>query len=347
MSKKKNANKNVNISDVENVSDSSTDKTKKGITAFIRRRMKRRDKVRKAKKVFSGLDRLPNGRASDKIVPGCLVLEGGALRGVYTSGVLDCLMEHDINFQTVVGVSAGALNGMNYVSGQIGRSARINLTYRHDSRYFGMKAIRRNKGIYGFKFLFDEYDALDPFDFDTFNRTDRRFIAAATSCENGQQVYYEKGKCKDIVEACRASSAMQILSLPVEVDGEKCLDGGVSRRIPIQFAIDEGFDKIVVVRTRNREYRKKAKPVRSQALIYYKYHDFAQTLKNSNLEYNRECECIEEMEREGRLFQIVPVKAVEVGRLEKNMEKLGGLYYEGYNDALAALPALKEYLGIK
>lgn len=322
---------------------------KKGnkITSYIRKRMKRRDKARKEKKVFSGLAELPNGRASDKITQGCLVLEGGALRGVYTSGVLDALMENDINLSVVVGVSAGALNGLNYVSGQIGRSARITLAYRHDPRYFGVRAIKRNKSIYGFKFIFDVVDAKDPFDFDTFNRPDRRFIAAATSCDNGQQVYYEKGICPDIIEACRASSAMQILSLPVEVDGEKCLDGGVSRRIPIQFAIDGGFDKIVVVRTRDREYRKKPKIVRSQALVYRKYPQFAETLRNSNLEYNRECDIIEEMEEQGKLFQIIPGKAVEVGRLEKDMEKLGDLYYEGYNDALAIMPELKKYLGIE
>lgn len=317
------------------------------ITGFIRKRMKQRNKARKEKKIFSGLAKLPNGQASDKIVEGCLILEGGALRGVYTSGVLDALMENDINMSVVVGVSAGALNGLNYVAGQIGRSARINLTYRHDSRYFGVKAIRTNKSIYGFKFLFDVYDAMDPFNYDAFNNPNRRFIAAATSCENGQQVYYEKGKCPDIIEACRASSAMQILSLPVEVDGEKCLDGGVSRRIPIQFAIDEKFDKIVVVRTRNREYRKKPKLARSQAFVYRKYPEFAEALRQSNLEYNRECDCIEAMEKEGKLFQIVPTKTVEVGRLEKDMEKLGALYYEGYNDALALMPALKEYLGIK
>ncbi|MCQ2493549.1 MAG: patatin family protein [Lachnospiraceae bacterium] len=321
---------------------------KKGniITGYIRKRMKRRDKARKEKKVFSGLAKLPNGKASDKITRGCLILEGGALRGVYTSGVLDALMENDINLSVVVGVSAGALNGLNYMSGQIGRSARITLAYRHDSRYFGVKAIPKNKSIYGFKFLFDVYDELDPFDFDAFNNSERRFIAAATSCENGQQVYYEKGKCPDIIEACRASSAMQILSLPVEVDGEKCLDGGVSRRIPIQFAIDEKFDKIVVVRTRDREYRKKPKIARAQAMVYRKYPEFADALRHSNLEYNHECDVIEEMEKNGKLFQIIPTRAVEVGRLEKDMEKLGALYYEGYNDALAALPALKKYLEI-
>ena len=102
----------------------------------------------KNKKVFSGLSRLPKGLASDQLTEGCIVLEGGAFRGLYTSGVLDALMEAGINLSCTVGVSAGALNGMNYVSGQIGRSGRLNLTYRHDSRYVGLKAIRKNRGVH-------------------------------------------------------------------------------------------------------------------------------------------------------------------------------------------------------
>lgn len=304
-------------------------------------------KMSKKSKVYSKIDSLPDGRASDTIVPGCLVLEGGALRGVYTSGVLDALMKNNVNIQTVVGVSAGALNGMNYISGQIGRSARINLGYRHDSRYFGLKALRRNKSIFGFKFLFEEYDAMDPFDFDRFNRPERRFIAAATSCERGEQVYYEKGKCKDLIQAIRASSAMQILSKPVDVGGEKCLDGGASMRIPIKFALDEKFEKIVVIRTRDREYRKKKKKSRSQAFIYRSYPNFAESLRNGNFEYNLECDSIDAMEESGRLFQILPSKPVEVGRLENDMEKLGELYHQGYADAVAVLPALRKYLGIE
>ena len=116
----------------------------------------------KKNKIFSGLDRLPKGLASEHLTEGCVVLEGGAFRGLYTSGVLDALMEAGINLSCTVGVSAGALNGMNYVSGQIGRSGRLNLTYRHDSRYVGLKAIHKNRGVIGFDFILKNVNKEDP-----------------------------------------------------------------------------------------------------------------------------------------------------------------------------------------
>lgn len=299
------------------------------------------------KKVFSGLDDLPSGRASDDVINGCMVLEGGAFRGVYTSGVLDALMENNINLETTVGVSAGALNGMGYVSGQIGRCARINLKFRHDSRYIGVNAVKKNMSVVGFDFIFNEInEEIEPFDEERFFKTPRRYIAAATSCETGKPVYFEKGICSDIYQAARASASMQILSKMVEVDGEKCLDGGASKRIPIDFAINEKFDKIIVVRTRDREYRKEEKESKLQATYYRKYPEFAEALLNSNIEYNAECDYCDELERQGKIVQIVPSEIVTVSRLEGDMEKLGALYYLGYNDALNALPKIKEYLGI-
>lgn len=301
--------------------------------------------LRKRKK-YSGVENLPNGHASDIIVPGCMVLEGGAFRGVYTSGVLDALMENDINMQTTVGVSAGALNGMNYVAGQIGRSARINLGFRHDHRYVGSKALRNSKSVYGFNFLIDEYEAMDPLDRDSFFNPERRFIACATNCETGEQKYFEKGKCKQIFQAIRASSAIQVLSKMVVVEDGKYLDGACSKRIPIRFALDEGFEKIVVVRTRNKDYRKKEKASKTQLFFYRKYPEFSESLRESNMEYNLECDLLDELEKQGRIFQIAPSHPVEVKNMEGNMEKLGNFYYEGYNDAIEILPELKKYLGI-
>ena len=136
----------------------------------------------KNKKVFSGLSRLPKGLASDQLTEGCIVLEGGAFRGLYTSGVLDALMEAGINLSCTVGVSAGALNGMNYVSGQIGRSGRLNLTYRHDSRYVGLKAIRKNRGVIGFDFILKNVNKEDPLNEERFFRPDSRFVVVATDC---------------------------------------------------------------------------------------------------------------------------------------------------------------------
>ena len=164
--------------------------------------------MNKKNKVFSGLDRLPKGLASEQLTEGCVVLEGGAFRGLYTSGVLDALMEAGINLSCTVGVSAGALNGMNYVSGQIGRSGRLNLTYRHDSRYVGLKAIRKNRGVIGFDFILKNVNKEDPLNEERFFRPDRRFIVVATDCITGRPRYFEKSEGETIFQAVRASASM-------------------------------------------------------------------------------------------------------------------------------------------
>ena len=151
-------------------------------------------------KVYSKIDELPNGIASNELTEGCLVLEGGAFRGLYTSGVTDALMQNNINLSCTIGVSAGALNGLNYVSGNIGRSARINLRYRHDSRYVGIKAFEHNKGIIGFDFVLDHINSSDPMNTENFWNKDKRFIVSATNCNNGEPSYFEKGKCSNILK---------------------------------------------------------------------------------------------------------------------------------------------------
>ena len=137
-----------------------------------------------SKKIFSKIDKIPRGRASNKISKLCLVLEGGAFRGLYSEGVLDALMLAGINAECTIGVSAGAMNGMNYVSGQIGRAARINLTYRHDSRYIGLKAIKTNKGVVGFDFVMNQIDE-EAFDEEAFFDRRKRFVVVATNCLPG------------------------------------------------------------------------------------------------------------------------------------------------------------------
>ena len=297
--------------------------------------------------VFTGVSRLPIGRASDKITDGCIVLEGGAFRGVYTSGVLDALMQADVNMSCTVGVSAGALNGVNYVSGQIGRSGRINLMYRHDSRYVGVRALSKNQGIIGFDFVFHDMPGVDKFDESRFNCPGRRFVSVVTNCLTGKTEYFEKDKCGDIFQTVRASASMPYVSKMVDIDGVPYLDGGCSCKIPYQWAIDSGFDKIVVVRTRQSSFRKQIKEHRnSKKSLYKRYPEFAKVLKESNENYNRQCDELEKLEKDGRIFVINPSEPVSVGRLERDMEKLGALYYMGYEDAQKRLPDLYKYLEI-
>ncbi len=299
------------------------------------------------RKVYSGIDKLPAGQASDKISKGCLVLEGGSFRGLYTGGVTDALMLNDINLECTIGVSAGAMNGYNYVSGQIGRASRFNLGHRFDPNYVGIKAMPRNKGIFGFDLIFDDSRVEEPFNLTYFNNPDRRFIAVATDCKTGKTAYFEKGKCTDIFQAIRASASMPILSKMVPIDDGLYLDGGCSTAMGLDWALQEGYEKIIVVKTRDRSYRKpdtSAKQSRIQNRLYRKYPEFLKSLNESQKNYNILCDRIDELERQGRIFVIAPSEPVTVGRLERDMEKLGALYYLGRKDTEQHLQELLTYL---
>lgn len=297
-------------------------------------------------KVYTKLGQLPYGMACDKITEGCIVLEGGAFRGLYTAGVLDALMQAGINFRAVIGVSAGSMNGINYVAGQIGRSGRVNLKYRHDSRYVGVKALVTNKGVIGFDFLFDAIDNEEPLNKERFFSNERRFVAVATNCLNGQPEYFEKNKC-DIFRAVKASSSLPYVSKMVEIEGIPYLDGGCSDKIPYQWAIDQGYEKIVVVRTREASYRKQSDHDKLETIaqkFYHGYPEFAYALGKSDESYNAQCDELDRLEKEKRVFVIAPSFPVEIKRLERNMEKLGELYWKGYEDGGSQIIALWDYL---
>ena len=297
-------------------------------------------------KVYSGVDGIPRGHASEVLVPGCLCLEGGAFRGVYGEGVLDAFMQEDLNFQTVIGVSAGALNGLNYVAGQIGRSARTNLTYRHDSEYVGLKALHEAHSPLNLDFLLKTMNAVEPLDEQRFYRPEQRYLAVACSCLTGEPMYFEKGVCGDIMAAIKASASMPYISPMVDVDGIPCLDGGSCCKIPYRWALDQGFEKVVVIRTRERSYRKHEKRSHTAERVYRDYPEFAGKVDSSSRDYNVQCDELLELEQSGRIFTIAPSEHVEVGRLEPDMEKLGALYWMGYADAKRELPGLRAYLGL-
>ncbi|MBQ1756828.1 MAG: patatin-like phospholipase family protein, partial [Erysipelotrichaceae bacterium] len=150
---------------------------------------------------------------------GCLVLEGGAFRGLYTAGVLDAWMQNDINFRCTIGVSAGALTGTNYMAGQIGRTARANLGYRHDSNFVGMESVRKAHSVIRLDFLFKDYNAIEMLNVRRFFDPDRRFVAVATNCDTGKPVYFDRDYCGNIFEAIKASASMPFVTPMVNVDG--------------------------------------------------------------------------------------------------------------------------------
>lgn len=294
---------------------------------------------------YSGVRNIHAGSASNVIVPGCVVLEGGAWRGIYTQGALDAFMENDLNFETTIGVSAGAMSGFSYVAGQIGRSARINLTFRHDPNYCGIGAMRRDKGITGFSYCFNELSAEEPLNAERFYDPKRRFIAVATDIHTGKAEYFEKGKCQDIFQAIQASATVPYVSKPVDIQGKQYLDGGIAVKVPYEWALNEGFEKIVVIRTRDRSYRK---PIHTPNKIidreYRHYPHLRHELKEEGPKYNISLDRLDQLEKKGRIFVLAPSIPVTISRFEGNMEKLGDLYWLGYYDALDRMSDLKAYL---
>lgn len=304
---------------------------------------------REKRKMWSGFEHINSGSAPDTIVPGCIVLEGGAFRGLYTTGVLDVLMENGINMQTTIGTSAGALNGYNYVAGEIGRAAKINLGYRHDHRYLGPRSAAKSRGVIGFNFLLDEIEEELPFDHERFENTRRRFLVTVTNCETGEVCYCEKGITPDFTRAVQASASMPFVSEMVDVDGSPCLDGGCSVKIPYQWAIDNGYEKILVIRTRPEYFRHQEDSKRVQEInerFYRNYPKLVKLLNNQNEQYNNACDELEELAARGRIMMLCPSGSIVTSVLEGDMEKLGALYLLGRCDATIMLPEIKKYLGI-
>lgn len=301
-------------------------------------------------KVYSGIDNILSGTAPDNVIEGCMVLEGGAFRGVYTEGVLDYLMTQGINMRCTVGVSAGAINAANYVSGQIGRSARTNLRFRHNSDYVGLRAIRKNDGIIGFDFLYNELEKIEPLDRERMYDKKRRIVVVATNLLTGKEEYIDRDECSDFLQAIRASASLPLVSKPVTVDGTPCLDGGCVCKIPFDWAIKEGYEKIIVIKTREDTFRKpdevKTEQIKLANFIYKDYPEFAKVLPYNDVNYNEQCDRLDKLRDEGKVFVISPSQPVIVGRLEPDMEKLGELYFLGVEDAKRCFEELKKYLEI-
>ena len=277
-----------------------------------------------------------------------LLLEGGSLRGLYTAGVLDILMEHDLYFPAVAGVSAGALNAYNYVAHQPGRAASINLRYRHDRRYFGPLAAVKGGSLFGLQFLLHDIEKEVPFDEETFWNGGQRMIAVATCVETGKAAYFEKGSPDlDFKEAVRASASLPLASVPVKIGGNTYLDGGCACPIPINWALKQGFDKIVVVTTREKGFRKKQPSQRMVDLYDDFYGDkplFLATLLTQEMRYNALLDQIDELEAEGRIHVIRPDEPIGISRFEGDTQKLTELYIRGYKEMQQKLDGMLQYL---
>lgn len=262
-----------------------------------------------------------------------LVLEGGGSRGVFTAGVLDFLMEKNVTFPYVIGVSAGSCNALDFVSRQPGRTRQCMVVEDKANNYVATRAALKKGELFDMDMLFDRYpNELFPFDFDTFFQSEAECEMVVTNCKTGEAEYLsEKEDRRRLMDIGRASSSIPLVSPMVEIDGVPYLDGGIADSIPLIHAMEKGWRKNVVVLTRNKGYRK-SKPGKSAALYvaaFRQYPEFLNILYNRYRNYNRTLELIEKWEREGHIFVLRP-EILTVGRAEKNKEKLLAFYDHGY-----------------
>ncbi len=275
-----------------------------------------------------------------------LILEGGGMRGLYTAGVLDVLMENNIETDIAVGVSAGALFGINYKSKQIGRVLRYNLKYAGISENIGVKSLLKTGDLMSKQFYFDDLPfKLDVMDTETYKNCKTEFYAVVTNLNTGLAEYksiYDL-KSEECMEYLRASGSLPFVSKPVTVNGVPYLDGGVSDSIPVKHCIDDGYDKIIVVLTRPSGFRKKGE-IPGTNIAYKKYPDFAKTLKNRNFDYSKQCDLVDELEKEGKILVIRPSEYIKVKTTEKDRKVIRNMYNLGVKDSTAKIQEIKNYL---
>ena len=275
-----------------------------------------------------------------------LVLEGGAMRGIYTAGVLDIFMDNNIKIDGIVGVSAGILFGVNYISKQKGRVIRYNKKYVKDKRYMGIRSLITTGNIVNKDFAYYEIPfKLDIFDEETFEKSETEIYAGVTNIETGKSEYIKIENVLKQMEVMRATSAMPFVSKIVDIDGKKYLDGGISDSIPVNYCKRLGYDKIIVVLTRPIEYRKKKTSKLPAKIIYKKYPNLVNSINSRYRNYNNTVEEIIRMENNKEIFVIRPSKLINVKRIEKNVDKLQEIYNLGIEDCNNNLNRLKYFLG--
>ena len=274
-----------------------------------------------------------------------LVLEGGAMRGMFTAGVLDVFLDEGVKIDGILGVSAGALFGVNFPSKQRGRALRYNKQYLHDKRYMGMHSLLTTGNIVNKDFAFYELPfTLDPFDQQAFAESQIDFYVTLTNVESGEAEYFKISDVFAQMELFRATSAMPFVSKIVEINGKKYLDGGIADSIPLQKCRQLGYDKIIVILTRPLDYRKSKTNPFIFNLFYKKYPNLVNSLNRRYMNYNQTVEDIIRLHDNKDIFVIRPSRTLPIKRLEKDLAKVQAMYDLGIADGRQALGELKEYL---
>ncbi len=274
-----------------------------------------------------------------------LVLEGGAMRGMYTAGILDSLLDTNIKIDGIIGVSAGALFGVNYCSKQKGRSLRYNKKYINDPRYMSVKSLLKTGNIVNTEFAYYEMPfKLDPFDEEAYSKSKTDFYAVITNIRTGKAEYKKIINCSIQIDELRASGSMPFVSTPVKIDKEEYLDGALADSIPVLKCQEMGYDKIIVVLTKPLTYRKKKRPAFLAKMYYRKYPNLVNAINTRYLKYNETLDIIIDKENKKEIFVFRPSQDLKIKRIEKDVDKLQAMYDLGVKDFQDNLKALKKYL---
>lgn len=278
-----------------------------------------------------------------------LVLEGGAMRGMFTSGVIDVMMENGISFDGLIGVSAGAVFGCNYKSGQIGRAIRYNTRFCGDPRYCSFRSLIKTGNLFGAEFCYHELPtSLDVFDTETFENSKMEFHLVCTDVETGEAVYHKSDTADyDELEWMRASASMPLMSKIVSVGGRKMLDGGVADSVPLKYFESIGYERNVVVLTQPRDYTKgKNSMLGIIKRVYRKYPKLIEAIKHRHEMYNGTLEYIRKREKDGDVLVLSPSEKLPIGRIERDPKKLKAVYEIGRITAEDKLEEIKAFLSV-
>lgn len=277
-----------------------------------------------------------------------LILEGGGMRCLYTSGVLDCFLDHGIEIKNCYGVSAGAICGMNYIAKQKGRTYRTVVNYIHDKNYCSIRSLLTTGNLFGVDMLYNQIpNFLDPFDYDTFAKSDSRLTMVCSDVKSGKPKYHKVKDMRKEITYLQASCSLPMVSRMVEIDENKYLDGGITDSLPLAKAIDDGNEKSIVILTQYRKYQKKAEGIFTRIIgrvMYFRYHLLLKAGMERHKVYNKQLEFVSWQESQGKVLVLAPDEPVTIGRTEKNKDKLSDLYLQGYDDASKRLEEVIKFL---
>lgn len=277
---------------------------------------------------------MTDNKLNDGKLKTALVLEGGAMRGMYTAGVLDSFMDHEVKFDAVIGVSAGALFGVNLLSKQRGRVIRYNKKYNGDKNYMGIRPLIKEHNIVSTKYAYDIVPReLDPFDDEEYKRSDIPFYAVVTNVKTGKPEYIRIKSVFEQMDVLRASGSMPVVSKPVKLEHGWYLDGAVTDSIPYEHMLEMGYDRVVVVLTKPADYVKKPMPKAFTCVYKKRFPIFYEKFANRHMMYNAQIERLKELEKQGIAQVLRPSEHIKISKMEKDPQKLESLYQLGIRDA--------------